>query len=210
MKDKEKFGDIIENHELVKRTLMVAAFPALIKKVENKGVESFEGFLPGFDFAEVKDIETEEEIVEILQDMLDDEVEELIVFGKCLPNVDEDDVLLEKYPESKIVYLDINVYASKEDLDGCSHDCSCCEHGCDCEDDYYEDDCDCGCHDHCDCEDECDDDCDCGCHESHCECGCDDDCDCGCHGNSESDVCTCGDDCKCGCHDENKKNKNKK
>ena len=125
MNKKQKFGDVVENHELVKRTLMVAAFPALIKKVERKGVESFEGFLPGFEFAEVKDIETEEELVEVLQDMLDDEVEELIVFGKSLPYVDEDEVLLEKYPDNKIVYLDINVYASKEDLEGCSHDCSC-------------------------------------------------------------------------------------
>jgi hypothetical protein len=90
--DKQKFGDIVENHDLIKRTLMVAAFPALIKGVTKDGEESFEGFLPGFDFAEVADVATEEELVEMLQDMLDDEVEELVVFGKSLPFVDEDEV----------------------------------------------------------------------------------------------------------------------
>lgn len=220
MNKKQKFGDVVENHELVKRTLMVAAFPALIKKVERKGVESFEGFLPGFEFAEVKDIETEEELVEVLQDMLDDEVEELIVFGKSLPYVDEDEVLLEKYPDNKIVYLDINVYASKEDLEGCSHDCSCCEHGCDCDDEDYEDcdcceddyeeNCSCGCHEHCDCDDDCDDTCDCGCHEhyEHCDCehehhkctcsdGCDENCSCGCHDGKNK----CDETCDCGCQE---------
>ena len=203
--DKQKFGDIVENHELIKRTLMVAAFPALIKGVTKDGEQSFEGFLPGFEFAEIEDVSTEEELVEMLQDMLDDEVEELVVFGKSLPFVDEDEVLLEKYPEHKIVYLDINVYATKEELDyydNCTHDCSSCGHhchdeDCDCCDD---DDCDCGCHDHddCDCcDDECDDDCDCGCHE-HTDCGCDEECDCGCQEGKE---CTCGDECNCGCLD---------
>ena len=172
MAKKEKFGDIIENHELIKRTLMVAAYPALIREVEKEGAKCFEGFLPGFEFAQVSDIYDEDEIVEVLQDMLDDEVEELVVFGKSLPFVEEDDELIEKYPEHKIVYLDINVYATKEELDyydGCTHDCSSCGHHCDCGDE----DC---CDDDCDCEDDCDcdDDCDCGCHD-HCE----DDCDCG-------------------------------
>ena len=54
--DKQKFGDIIENHNLIKRTLMVAAFPALIKSAQKDGEQSFEGFLPGFEFAQIEDI----------------------------------------------------------------------------------------------------------------------------------------------------------
>ena len=172
-KDENKFGDIVENHELVKRTLMVAAYPALIKEIEKDGTKTFQGFLPGFEFASVEDIVDENEIVETLQDMLDDEVEELVVFGKSLPYVEEDEELMEKYPEHKIVYLDINVYATPEELeyyDACSHDCSCCSHDCSGHD--FEDDCDCGHeHHHCDCG--CEDDCDCDCHEhehNHCEC----------------------------------------
>ena len=161
MANKKKYGDIIENHDLVKRTLMVAAFPALIKETTKDGEESYEGFLPGFEFCEVSDIASEDELVETLQDMLDDEVEELVVFGKSLPNIDEDEKLLEKYKGYKIVYLDINVYASKDDLDECSHDCHSCSCGChdedfeeyeeyeDCEDDECDDD-DCDCHDGCD------------------------------------------------------------
>lgn len=199
--EKQKFGDIIENHNLIKRTLMVAAFPALIKQTQKDGEDSFEGFLPGFEFAQISDIATEDEIVDVLQDMLDDEVEELVVFGKSLPFVDEDDILMEKYPEHKIVYLDINVYATKEELeyyDSCTHDCSSCGHhchdeDCDCEEDYddcdCEDDCDC-CEDDCDCEDCCDDNCD-----------CDDDCDC-----EEHD---CNDEnCTCHHHEDKKENKN--
>ena len=203
--DKQKFGDIVENHDLIKRTLMVAAFPALIKGVTKEGEQSFEGFLPGFEFAEVTDVDTEEELVEMLQDMLDDEVEELVVFGKSLPFVDEDEVLMEKYPEHKIVYLDINVYATKEELDyydSCTHDCASCgqhchDDGCDCEEEY--DDCDCCDDDDCDCcdDDDCDDDCDCGCHE-HDGCDCEDECNCGC---LEGEDCTCGDDCHC--HENN-------
>ncbi len=166
MKKKEKFGDIVENHDLVKTTLMAAAFPALIKSEEKEGQTSYTGFLPGFEFASVSDIETDDELVETLQDMLDDEVEELVVFGKSLPNVEEDDKLLEKNPGYKIVYLDINVYASKEEMeyyDSCTHDCHTCgghchDEDCDCEDDY------------CDCEDE---DCNCedeDCEDEHCSC----------------------------------------
>ena len=80
--DKQKFGDIIENHDLIKRTLMVAAYPALIKSVKKDEDDLFEGFLPGFEFAKIEDIVSEDECVETLQDMLDDEVEELVVFGK--------------------------------------------------------------------------------------------------------------------------------
>ena len=36
-KDEQEYGDIIQNHELIKRTLMVAAFPGLIKEVVKKG-----------------------------------------------------------------------------------------------------------------------------------------------------------------------------
>lgn len=164
MKKKEKFGDIVENHDLVKTTLMAAAFPALVVSEEKDGQVSYKGFLPGFEFASVEDIETEDELVETLQDMLDDEVEELVVFGKSLPNVEEDDELLKKNPGYKIVYLDINVYASKEEMeyyDACTHDCHTCgghchDEGCNCEDDDCEDE-HCGCHDEdCDCEDDCD------------------------------------------------------
>jgi len=177
----EEFGDIIQNHELVKRTLMVAAFPGLIKQTEKNGKKVFEGFLPGFEFAEVEDIADENEIVEMLQDMLDDEVEELVVFGKSLPYVDEDEVLNQKYPEHKIVYLDINVYATPEELeyyDACSHDCANCHQDCiyeDCDDD----ECDCGCEDE-------EDDCCCG--EDHCDCG---------HNHDEHHEC-------CGEHKHNK------
>ena len=206
---KQKFGDIIENHDLVKRTLMVSAFPALIKQVDKDGEKFFSGFLPGFEFAQVDDIESEDELVEILQDMLDDEVEELIVFGKSLPNLPEDDELLKKNKGYKIAYLDINVYASKDELDyyDCNHDCSCCEGHCHDEEDYY-DDCDCGCedeHDHCDCG--CEDDCDLG--EENCNCGHEEhdhkghNCDCKGNNNAKN---------KCDCNKEykNKNCKNKK
>ncbi|MBQ3047855.1 MAG: hypothetical protein IJD48_02450 [Clostridia bacterium] len=189
MAKKEKFGDIVENHELVKRTLMVAAYPALIKQVEKDGEKCFEGFLPGFEFAQVSEIYTEDEIVEVLQDMLDDEVEELVVFGKSLPYVEEDDELNAKYPEHKIVYLDINVYASKEELDfydSCTHDCSTCSNHC-----YDDEGCYCNCDDACDCEDDCD-----------CEDCCDDDCDCHAH----TDCC----EEHCDCHHEHKEEKTPK
>ena len=166
MPSKKKYGDIVENHDLVKRTLMVAAFPALIRQVSKDGEELYEGFLPGFEFSEVSDFSSEDELVETLQDMLDDEVEELVVFGKSLPNIEEDDELLKKHQGYKIVYLDINVYASKDDLEGCTHDCHSCSCGCHDDFDEYDEfeedeDCDCGCHHHgdeddCDCDDECD------------------------------------------------------
>ena len=170
---KQKFGDIVENHDLVKRTLMVSAFPALITEVEKDGEKFYKGFLPGFEFREVDDFEDEEELVETLQDMLDDEIEELVVFGKSLPNLPEDEELLKKNKGYKIAYLDINVYANKDDEDfyDCAHDCSCCgghchDDECDCEEDYCEDDnCDCG--NECDCKDEHDEHsaCDCGKHK---------------------------------------------
>lgn len=160
-KKKENFGDIIENHDLVKRTLMVSAFPALVKEVKKGDGIFYKGFLPGFEFAEVDDIESEDELVETLQDMLDDEVEELIVFGKSLPSLPEDEELLKKNEGYKIVYLDINVYADKDDEDfyDCSHDCSCCGGHCHDEDD------DCDCDDDCCCEEE-----EHSCHDENCGC----------------------------------------
>ena len=204
---------------------MVAAFPGLIKETTKDGKKVYEGFLPGFEFAEVENIADENEIVETLQDMLDDEVEELVVFGKSLPYVDEDEVLMEKYPEHKIVYLDINVYATAVELEyyvSCTHDCANCSHSAEClsEEDYEDDccceddDCDCGHHHHhyhedhcaCGCEDD-EDECDCGCHE-HGDCDCDDDCDCGCH--EEGHECHCHEDGhECNCKDHEHKNENK-
>lgn len=221
----EKFGDIVENHELIKRTLMVAAYPALIKEIKKEGKTFYNGFLPGFEFAQVEDIVDENEIVETLQDMLDDEVEELVVFGKSLPYVEEDEQLIEKYPEHKIVYLDINVYATPEELeyyDSCTHDCSSCSHDCGGYDDYEDDDCDCGHeHHHCDCgcEDDCDCDDDCDCHEhehNHCECNNKDE-DKNCCGKGKKEgKCSKGHECdgsKKGkgihCKDKKESNKNK-
>lgn len=224
--EKQMFGDIVENHELIKRTLMVAAFPGLVKETVKNGKKVYEGFLPGFEFAQVDDIADENEIVETLQDMLDDEVEELVVFGKSLPYVDEDDVLMEKYPEHKIVYLDINVYATAEELeyyDSCSHDCAHCAHSEECLGDEEYDDCDCEdcCDDDCDCEDD-----NCGCgeehhdhhHHDHCDCGCEDDeddcCDddCCCGHDNKHEECNCNNehdhhDCKCKGKDNNKEHK---
>ncbi len=215
---------INQEEELIKRTLMVAAYPALIKTVEKDGDSFYEGFLPGFNDAKVEDLESEDECVEYLQDILDDEVEELVCMGKSLPYVEEDDVLMEKYPNHKIVYLDINVYATREELnyyDACAGECGSCGHKCG-EDDFYDDcDCDCDCedcledynvcdcghHHHCDCDDCGDDDCDNG----NCSCG-NDNCNCGdgiCSDNEELDnkkneTCSCGEHKKsCDCKEDN-------
>ena len=172
--EKPTFGDIIYNDNLVKRTLMASAYPAMIKRVEKDGETSFEGFLPGFEFAEIKDMKDEYECVDYLQDMLDDEVEELVVFGKTLPNIGNDEELMSKYPDYNIVYLDINVYVDKNTL--CDSDCSSCSG---CSSYEYDDDCDCDDDDCCCCDDDCD---------------CDDDC---CCEEEEEDDCGCGDDCCC-------------
>ena len=145
-KKEEQYGDIIYNHDLKKHTIMVAGFPAMITSYVAGGKTLYKGFLPGFEFAQVEEMEDEETCVEFLQDMLDDEVEELVVFGKSLPNVAEDDELTRQYPDYKIVYLDINVYATEDDENyyDCTHDCSCCHGHC------HDDDCDdedCGCDD---------------------------------------------------------------
>lgn len=144
----EQYGDIVCNHDLKKHTIMVAGFPGMIKEYSAGGKKLFMGFLPGFEFAQIDGIEDEETCVEYLQDMLDDEVEELVVFGKQLPDVAEDDELMKQYPEYKIVYLDINVYANvaENEYYDCTHNCSCC-HG------HCHDDGDDGC---C-CDDDCDD-----------------------------------------------------
>ncbi len=179
---KQEFGDVIENHNLVKRTLMVAGFPAMVREYIKNGTVCYAGFLPGFEFCEVEDVEDFGELMERLQDMLDDEVEELVVFGEQLPNVPEDEKLIEIYPGHEIKYLDINVYAEKDE--SCTHDCSTCA-GCSFttdgnedydfgegfdygEDDCDDEDCDCHHHDHdCDCGDDCDCDGDCDCHHDH-------------------------------------------
>ncbi len=171
-KNKQKFGDVIEEHNLVKRTLMVAGFPAMTREYIKNGNVCYAGFLPGFEFCEVEDIEDFGELMDTLQDMLDDEVEELIVFGKQLPNLPEDEGLMEMYPGHDIKYLDINVYAEKDEE--CTHDCSTCG-GCSFHTDGNEDydfGAGFGCEDEdCDCDDE-----DCDCH--HHDCDCEDDCDC--------------------------------
>ena len=175
-----KYGDVVHNHDLVKRTLMVAGFPAMVREYIKNGSVCYAGFLPGFEFCEVEDIEDFGELMEVLQDMLDDEVEELVVFGKQLPNIPEDEKLIEIYPGHEIKYLDINVYAEKDEM--CTHDCSTCG-GCsyttdgnedyDFGEDFDYDDCndeDCDCHDHCDCghDHDCEDE-DCDCHHHDCE-----------------------------------------
>ncbi len=159
----QKFGDVIENHELVKRTLMVAAYPAMVKETVKDGKKVYSGFLPGFDFCEVDDIYEIGECMQQLQDMLDDEVESLIVFGKQLPNLGEDEELMEQYPGYDIRFLDINVYALPDE-EGCAGNCACCSHGCGHDYEEHDHECedpDCDCHDH----DECDDDCDCHDHD---------------------------------------------
>lgn len=193
--EKTEFGDIVKNNTLIKRTLMVSAFPALVKETEKDGKPYYEGFLPGFEFSEVEGSHDIGECMYQLQELLDENVEELVVFGQQLPNLPEDEELEEKNPGYVVRYLDINVYAEPEDMPyicgcegDCDDDCDCCGHDCDCNDD-------CDCHEHhCDCDDE--------------ECDCDEDCDCGC---KEGKECTCEHDhkdhkCKCNHeHDENHK-----
>ncbi len=156
---KQKFGDVIEDHKLIKRTLMVAGFPAMIKEYIKDDHVCYAGFLPGFEFCEVEDIDDFGEIMDRLQDLLDDEVEELVVFEQHLPNLPEDEQLLELYPGYEIKYLDINVYAEPDEE--CTHDCSTCggcsfhtdgneDYGFDEEDNCEDEDCD--CEDDCDCD----------------------------------------------------------
>ena len=156
----QEFGDVVKNHKLIKRTLMVAGFPAMVKEYIKDGNICYAGFLPGFEFCDIDDIDDFGELIERLQDMLDDEVEELVVFEQQLPHVPEDEQLMEMYPGYEIKYLDINVYAEPDEE--CTHDCSTCA-GCsfhtDGNEDYDfgpdfsqeadEDDCD---HDGCDCD----------------------------------------------------------
>lgn len=166
---KQKFGDVIEDHKLIKRTLMVAGFPAMVREYIKDGQVCYAGFLPGFEFTEVADIDDFGEIMDRLQDTLDDEVEELVVFGKSLPNLPDDEKLMEIYPGYEIKYLDINVYAEPDEE--CTHDCSTCG-GCSFHTDGNEDydfgaDIDMG-EDYDDCDDDCDcDDDNCDCHHHH-------------------------------------------
>lgn len=157
--------------ELVKQTLMAAAFPALVTSYKSDDGETFyKGFLPNFKDADICDLASEDECIDYLQDLLDDKVEELIITEKELPDVEEDELLLKHNPGYKIVYLDINVYALPEE---CHHHCHECD--CGCENDYECDD-ECNCHD------------DCGCGSENCHCG--DDC-----------SCTPQDNCGCNCCD---------
>ena len=186
MSKKKHDNQNAENVQLIKQTLMASAFPALITHYEGEDGERFvKGFLPGFKDNEVSDMLDEDECVQYLQDLLDDKVEELVVEGKMLPDVEEDEELIKKHPGYQIVYLDINVYALPDEC--CHHHCHECNGSCDCDEEYYdcdcEDDCDCECED---CNDDCcDDDCDCGCGNSHHDCGC------------GGEHCNCGDDCHC-------------
>ncbi len=134
-KKSNDYEDYLFGDSLIKRTLMAAAFPALIRQVTKEDGVFYEGFLPGFPYSDVDDMEDENECVELLQDMLDDEIEKLVVDGKELPDVESDEELLKEYPEYRIVYLDINVYAEPDEK--CSHDCQHC-HG-DCDDDEDDD-----------------------------------------------------------------------
>lgn len=131
------YEDCLFGDSLVKRTLMAAAFPALIKQDTKEDGVFYEGFLPGFPYSDVDDMEDENECVELLQDMLDDEIEKLVVDGKELPDVESDEELLKEYPGYKIVYLDINVYAEPDEK--CSHDCKHCHGECEDADDDEED-----------------------------------------------------------------------
>ena len=203
--EKTEYGDIVKDNTLIKRTLMVSAFPALVKEEIKDGKTVYSGFLPGFDFSEVEGVEELGRCTQQLQDLLDDNVEELVVFGKQLPDLPEDDELVALYPGHEILYLDINVYAYPDDLEAWNAEgCGCC----DCEDCHdhegHHHDCDCHHHD-CDCDDDCDcdcdDDCDCGCHD-HGDCDCDDDCNC------HHDKCHCEDDCDCEHDHEHKGKKN--
>ena len=172
MKKNNHNNQDFEEVQLVKQTLMAAAFPALVTSYKGEEEEEFvKGFLPGFKDNEVSDMLDENECVEYLQDLLDDKVEELITEGKQLPDIEEDEELLKKNPGYKIVYLDINVYALPEE---CHHHCHECSGECDCDED---DDC-------CDC----DENCDCGCEGEGCNCGED------CHCTEENH---CSDNCGC-------------
>ena len=146
-KKDEGYGDIVQG-ELVKRTLMVAAFPAMVKAETKDGKKSFLGFLPGFEFCSVDDAASIGECMQSLQDKLDDEIESLILRNEGLPPLPDDEGLLKAYPGFEIKMLDINVWALADDGCGC---------GCGCEGEH--DECSCGCG----CGDDCDDDCGCGC-----------------------------------------------
>ncbi len=179
--EKTEFGDIVKDTSLIKRTLMVSAFPALVKESEENGKKIFSGYLPGFEFSEVEDAKDIGDCTQQLQDLLDDNVEELVVFGKQLPNLPDDETLLKNNPGYKIMYLDINVYAYPDDLEEwdecCDDDCDCCSGGC------HHDDC-------------CDDDCDCHHTDEH-KCNCDHENEHKCNCNHDGHNCQNNGDKKC-------------
>lgn len=156
---KDKYFDIMFDNQLVKQTLMACAFPALIKQRYEDDFVCFEGFLPGFKDAVVNQVESEDECVEYLQDMLDDEVEQLIEDGKTLPDVKSDEDLMKEYPGYKIVYLDINVYADADCE--CDNNCESCGNDCILGDYDCNDDCHCGEDCHCNEHSRCNDNCNC-------------------------------------------------
>ena len=179
-KKTNNFNDVVFMPNLVKQTLMEAAFPAMITSYQKDGLTLFKGFLPGFEFCDVEDIEDEQTCLDYLQDRLDDEVEELIVLGKSLPNIESDEKLLQNHFGYKIVYLDINVFVEKDFCEDCDCSCgvdgNCKSHKC------HTNPGNCSCkttvtkrsdemHCHCDCCDGEDD----GCSD---DCGCGGDCDC--------------------------------
>jgi len=225
----------VNDNGLVRRTLMVAAFPSMIKRELKDGREVHTGFLPGFESV-VEDIEDIGEIMDELQERLDDEIEELIIAGSELPFLPDDDELLRAYPEYEVKLLDINVWAYPDD-EAFYYDAGHC--GCGCEGDYHDDGCGCGDGYH-------DENCCCGEHEhsgdskgfkhennaaansgeykhvhgSGCGCG-DTSCrndygfnelydGCGCEGDIRDPRCTCTPDvhdpnCTCGCNDKTNK-----
>ena len=187
-KKKSEFNDVIFMPNLVRQTLMPHAFPAMITSYQKDGTTLYKGFLPGFEFCEVEDLEDEKTCLLYLQDRLDDEVEELVVLGKSLPNVQSDEVLLKENPNYKIAYLDINVYV-EQDFCSCSH-CEGehdCKAGCDCEsDNNHKKSCKKQLPDH---SVENNKHCTCSCCDAEDDC-CDDDCNCG--GNCGCEDCTCG------------------
>ncbi|MDR0849886.1 MAG: hypothetical protein LBN07_00160 [Christensenellaceae bacterium] len=129
----QDFGDIVRMPGLVKRTLMVAAYPAMVKNETKDGEVKFVGFLPGFEFCSVEDIASIGECMQLLQDKLDDEVESLILKNEGLPFLPDDETLLKAYPGFEIKMLDINVWALPDDGNDC------------CGGEHYHHHCGCGC-----------------------------------------------------------------
>jgi len=130
--------DIFIDSGLVKQTLMAEAFPSLIKRGILDGVEVFSGMLPGFENAMAEAMDDLDELTELLQEMLDTEVEELILTGKELPYLPDDEELIKKFPGHEVKLLDINVWAYPDDFADTGCGCGCDGHH------VHDDGCDCG------------------------------------------------------------------